>query len=216
MKINDFFKQEYLVAGSTYDNFIFENCPNEFLNLAKKLLGKSNNNVVSCVVCIDRQIEEDIEKTLNNFSENIQKKILARDFITALVVKELLKHKYQDDTDKNFVNEQLRAFLKNDFIAVKKMHADSFMPYDIKRIAKSVGKIELDFILHDVQNQYLQQATNIFISSREPYSVKIFTNNKRLSTYYDIDGNIIESPHDFMIRDVNKFIKYDNTISKEQ
>ena len=74
-------------------------------------------------------------------------------------------------------------------------------------MAKELGKIELSFILEDAENKYFQQAVNLFISSREPYSVKIFTNNDRLVTYYDLNGNIIECPHDFMRRDVSEFIE---------
>ena len=62
-------------------------------------------------------------------------------------------------------------------------------------------------MLEDVNNQYLQQAINLFLSAREPYSVKVFTNSERLATYYDLNGNIIQCPHDFMTRDVRPFVE---------
>ena len=65
-------------------------------------------------------------------------------------------------------------------------------------------------ILKDTKNKYIQQAVNVFIASREPYSVKIFTNNDRLVTYYDLNGNLIESPHDFMRRAVDMFAEFEN------
>ena len=211
MKINKFLKEEYLVTGKTYDNYIFENCPNEFLDLAKEMLVKSNNNVKSCVVSLDGQTEKFIEQTLNNFNDDIQKKVLARDIITAFIVKELLKHHTDKEDIKNFVNAQITAFLHNDIASVRKMHANSFMPHDIKKLAKDIGKIELSFILYGTKNKLLQQSINIFVSSREPYSVKIFTNNEKLPTYYDLNGNLIECPHDFLKRDVNQFIEENDT-----
>lgn len=214
MKINEFFEKEYLVAGNTYDNFIFENCPNEFLEFAKTRLVKGGGEVKSCVVCLNKQTEKLVEQTLNNFNEDLQKKILARDFITAVVIKNLLNDN-QNLELYNFACQQIDAFKNNDFDGVKSMHAQSFMPHDVAKIAKDIGKIELTFILENTENKLLQQAINIFISSREPYSVKVFTNKERLSTYYDLNGNLIECPHDFMRRDVNEFVEKENDIERE-
>ena len=213
MKVNEFFEKEYLIVGNTYDNFIFENCPNDFLQYAKSRLVQSGGEVKSCLVCLDRRQEEFVEEIFKNCDE-LQKKILARDLIVALIMKEILNDDPQSESYK-FVCQQIKAFMLNDFDTVKNMHVKSFMPYDIKRVAKSIGKIELSFVLDGTLNKYLQSAINIFISSREPYSVKIFTNKERLSTYYDVNGNLIECPHDFMRRDVNKFIE-ENIVEKEQ
>lgn len=216
MKINEFFKDNYLVVGNTYDNWIFENCPNEFLDFVRQSLGVECGAIKPCVVSLDRDMEKRVEYTLNNCSEALQKKILARDFITAVIMRELLKYKTQEQEARALTEIQLSAFLEGDFNKVKQLHAQSFMPYDMTRMAKSLGKIELCFILDDIQNQYLQQAINIFISSREPYSVKIFTNNKNLSTYYDLNGNLIECPHDFMRRDVRNFIEKEDEEKEQQ
>ena len=207
MKINEYFESEYLTAGRTYDNFVFEKCSNEFLRAAKLRLGKISNEVKPCVVFLDRMKESCAEKTLDCCESEFQKKILARDFVMALIFKELLKHKTNEQVSIEFVNSQLDAFLRGDFEAVKQMHSSSFMPHDVRQMAKELGKIELNFFLENTENKYFQQAVNVFISSREPYSVKIFTNSDRLVTYYDLNGNIIECPHDYMRRDVNEFIE---------
>lgn len=210
MKINEYFENEFLVAGNTYDNFIFENCPNEFLSIAKAKLKEVRGGVKSIVICISREQERCIEQTINNCQEDFQKKILARDIITALIVRELLQYKSEKQENINFLNLQISAFMHNDFEKVKEFHALSFMPHDVKKLHGKLGGIELSFILQDTQNKILQQAINIFVSSREPYSVKIFTNSEKLPTYYDVNGNLIECPHDFMRRDVNDFIEIED------
>ena len=215
MRVNSFFESQYLIPGNTYDNFIFESCPDEFLSFAKKKLTKGGTEVKPCVVCLDKEQEALIETTLGNFSEDFQKQVLARDFITSAVVRELLQYTEKEPELRGFVNTQLTAFLQNDADTVRQMHGESLIPYDVSRLARKVGKIELDFILDGTQNKFLQQAINIFISSREPYSVKVFTNNDRLPTYYDTSGNLIECPHDYLRRNVNEFI-YDVSAENEK
>lgn len=209
MKIDDFFVNEYLTPGNTYDNFIFENCPEWFLKVAKEKLSNGDNNIKSCCVAITKETEQAFEQILSSCKEEFHKKVLARDLIVAYIMKELLSDKKQENSYA-FVCKQIDAFMNNDFEAVKSMHIDSFMPYDVKKFCKDFTKIELNIFLFDMSNKYLQQAINCFISAREPYSVKMFITAERLSTYYDIDGNIIECPHDFMRRDINKFITFDN------
>jgi len=34
---------------------------------------------------------------------------------------------------------------------------------------------------------------------------KLFLKNDKLSTYYDPIGSIIQSPHDYMLRDLSKY-----------
>ena len=189
---------------------MFEQCSNEFLKAAELRLAKSGNDVKSCVVCIDRIKESSAEQILDYCKDEFQKKLLARDFVMALIFKELLKHKTKEQESVEFVDAQLDAFSRGDFEAVKQMHSSSFMPHDVKQMSKEIGKIELSFILKDTKNKYIQQAVNVFIASREPYSVKIFTNNDRLVTYYDLNGNLIESPHDFMRRAVDMFAEFEN------
>lgn len=206
MRVDEYFERQYLIAGNTYDNFIFENCPEEFLGYAKKTLSKKGKDVSPCVVSIDRTQEELLEKTLCSFQEDFQRQVLARDFVTASVVDKLLQYTDRELELKDFVESQIQAFMQGDSDKVRGMHGESLTPYDVRRLARRVGKIEVDFILNGTENKFLQQAINLFISSREPYSVKIFTNSKSLPTYYDTSGNLIECPHDYMRRNVNEFV----------
>ena len=206
MRVDEYFERQYLTAGNTYDNFIFENCPDEFLGFAKKALSKKGEDTSPCVVSIDREQEKLLEKTLGSFTEDFQRQVLARDFVTASVVDRLLQYTDREPELKDFVGKQIGAFMQGDSERVRGMHGESLIPYDVSRLARRIGKIEVDFILDGTQNKFLQQAINIFISSREPYSVKIFTNNESLPTYYDTSGNLIECPHDYMRRNVNEFV----------
>ena len=205
MEINEFFINEYLTVGKTYDNFIFENCPQFVLKLASERLAVGNDKVKPCLVYLDRNKEAWLGEILDKCANEFQMKILARDFVMANVMGELAL-KLEDGETFNLANEIISAFKEGDFERVKALHLEAFMPYEVKKMVRGLDKIELTFILQGTINKYMQQAINIFISSREPYSVKIFTDNEKLSTYYDTDGNVIECPHDFMRRDVNKFI----------
>ena len=215
MKINKYFERNFLTVGETYDNWVFENCPMDFLCLARTNLNKINGEVKPCVVQLNRHKEERVEQIFNKLSVELQKKILARDFITSMVMRELLKHRGNKEVE-TFINAHIQSFVEGDFEKVKELHASSFMPGDIKRFAKELGKIELSFVLEGTQNIYIQQAINVFVSSREPYSVKIFTNNNKLPTYYDLNGNLIECPHDFMRRDVRQFIEDEIDLQSEK
>ena len=104
----------------------------------------------------------------------------------------------------------------NNFEKIKQNYAKGYMPYDVARKSRKLGqKIELNIFLFHMDNIVLQQAINNFVSSREPYSVKIFTNKEKLSTYYDTNGNIIEWPHDYMRRNMNDFIEINNTENEQ-
>ena len=94
---------------------------------------------------------------------------------------------------------------------------ESFMPYEVRRFQNKYGRIELNFFLEDTQSIILQQAINVFVSSREPYSVTIFTTSDKQPTYYNLNGNIIECPHDFILINMKNFIKenVDNELIKE-
>ena len=208
--IDEMFKNQYLTCGKTYDNFIFENCPNEFIAQAEILLSVEDALVKPCNVKITNEIETKVLKTLENCKEKFQIDSLARDFVTALVMKEVLKDIPQTMHKINDLNEQIKAFYENDFDKVKQFHAVSFFPSEVAEYSKQFKQIELNFFLYDIQSKTLQKAINNFISSREPFSVKIFT-NRFLASYYDQGGNIIQPPHDYMTRDVNKYIEVRDT-----
>ena len=130
----------------------------------------------------------------------------------------ILKELYKDENEEIFqsLQEQLEEFEKNNYEKIKQNYIKSYMHNNIASESRKLGqKIELNFFMFDIDNIELQQSINNFVSCREPYSVKIFTNKERLSTYYDTNGNLIECPHDFMRRDVNEFIEED-VVEKEQ
>ena len=45
------------------------------------------------------------------------------------------------------------------------------------------------------------------MSSRVPFSIKIFTNNEKIPSYTDSLGTLIECPHDYISIDANKLIE---------
>lgn len=206
INIDKFFMSEFLTCGSTYDNFVFYNCPMELISEAKRLLSNPDYGVIPCNITLTREDEIKIEKTLKNCINDLQTTCLARDFITALVMREVLKNIPAKGAPYGVVKEQIKAFYNNEFWKVKQYHATSFFPSDVRDFHKNYKRLEVNFFLIDSQNKDLQKAINNFISAREPYSVKIFTTNERFSTYYDQGGNLIQSPHDFMTRDVSKSI----------
>jgi hypothetical protein len=112
----------------------------------------------------------------------------------------------------SILKEQIKAFYNNEFWKVKQFHATSFFPNDVAEYSKKFGKIELNFFLIETKNVELQRAINNFISSRTPYSIKIFTTNAKLSSYADQAGNLIQSPHDYMTRDVREYIENENSL----
>ena len=141
MNIDKFFVNEYLTVGKTYDNFIFENCPENFLLLAKAHLSKSSDNVKSCCITLTKNIEDKVVATLNNCEQDFQQKILARDYITALIVKEVLKYDNSKAEELTQLSRHIQAFLDNDFEKAKEYHLDSYMPFDVRRLMKNIGKI---------------------------------------------------------------------------
>lgn len=202
--IDDYFKSEYLTCGKTRDNFIFTNCSREFVEYAKKsLVASENDEVRLCLLAISKQENDLLNKTLETCRENIHKISIARDFICSKILLELIKN-----DDKNYENFKeldagVNAILKNDWQAIKQFHMLSPIPYDITTYARK-NKFELNIFIEKA-DKYLQQAINNFISAREPYSVKLFIKNDKLSTYYDQIGSIIQSPHDYMLRDLSKY-----------
>lgn len=207
MKINENFSNYYLTCGQTYDNFVFENCPKEFLRVAKKMLSKNSVDTKSCIIVLTRDDEVKVENVFEQCRDRLQQRILARDFVTSLVMREVLRGYSPRLSSFCEVNEQIKAFMENDFNKVKHFHSTSFFPSDVADMKSEVGKFELNIFLLNTENVELQRAINNFISSRTSYSIKLFTNNPQLASYTDQSGNYIQSPHDFMTRDVNDYIQ---------
>ena len=206
IKINDVFKKEYLTCGSSYDNCIFENCPIELIDEAKKMLSTPDFGVSPCNIVLTKDDEIKIERTLSNCSTDYQRELLTRDFITALVMKEVLNDIPAKGAQYAVVKQQIKAFHENEFWRVKQFHSTSFFPSAVRDYHKKYKEIELNFFLVNTENKDLQKAINNFISSREPYCVKIFTTNRKLPSYVDQGGNLIQPPHDYLSINANQFI----------
>jgi hypothetical protein len=206
IKINQSFVDSYHTPGITRDNFIFENCPKEFINAAKPLLSRQDSLAKSCVITFDETNEHEIETALNLFENDYHKKLVARDYVCTLILKELLNQTLQNNDILGGLNTGLDAISKADKKGIMDYHMSAPMPYEITNFYREIAPFELNFILDGNKNIYVQQAINNFISSREPFSVKIFT-TKTLPTYLDQNKTPIENPHDYMKRNVQDFIE---------
>lgn len=204
--IDDYFGSEYLTSGCTKDNFIFENCPIELLNVAKTSLTRNCNGVQSCCVEFSSQELLDINDILDQLEGDYAKKLISRDFVCCKIMQSLLNQS-KDMDEYNRITDIINVFLLNNVDGIKSLHCECPMPYDITHKAKVMGNIELNFFMYGKTDKYTQQAINNFVSSREPYSIKIFL-SEQMSTVYDQLGNFIQSPHDYMTRDVNKYIDF--------
>lgn len=163
MKVDKYFTSQYLIAGNTYDNFILESCPAEFLIFAERLLSTTNNEVKPCNIKLGRKQQEEIEKVFLNCDNNFQKKVLASYYVTTYILKELFK----DENEEIFqsLQEQLLEFKNNNFEKIKQNYISGYAPYDVARKSRELGqKIELNIFLFDMDNIVLQQAINNFIS----------------------------------------------------
>lgn len=209
--INEYFKDEYLTCGKTRDNFIFENCPIEFIREAKELLSNSSEEVKSGVIKITRKQEEKIEETLSQFEHDIQKSLIARDYVCSLIMLEILKGKTNNSGEIKFLKQGISAISNGDYWKAREFSINSPNPWDISREAKN-RKIELNILLIDTKNKYLQRAINNLVSSREPYSIKIFA-SQTLPSYLDEIGNRIECPHDYMRLNINNYVQVINELN---
>ena len=209
IKINDTFTSSYLTPGMTRDNFIFENCPIEFLEQAKVLLSRQDQQTISCVINLNKHTNKIIGTALELFDSDYHKKLVARDYVCSLIMKNLLTQTLPNKEVIDGLNVGLEAVENADKNAIMGYHSVAPMPYEITNFYRDIGPFELNFILEESQNVYVQQALNNFISSREPYSVKVFANGT-LSTYLDQNKTPIENPHDYMKRNVQDFIERQN------
>lgn len=197
---NNFYKnyiiKEYLTAGFARDNFVVEMCDKRLLDFVKQHI-VTNEDVKTCVINLSHENETNLEKTLNACENDFQKKLLARDYFETLFMQELLKFCTDFEVENN-LESVTKALLSGDFNIARKEHINSPTPFDIQQIIKKIGKVELYVFLDNIQNKHLQQAVNNHITSRTNYTIKVFSTH-RFSTYYDQAGNLIQSPHDYII-----------------
>lgn len=202
--IHQYFFDNYLTSGRTYDNFIFTKCSIEFLNKAKKYLSQKQDDCNACIIELSRNDEISFEKTLDKCKSVYQQKILARDYICLLIMHKLIEKSSNTESLQDIKNH-LEVLINGDFESAITLHANAPFPHEITDYIKENKHSEINFLLKDTENKIIQSAINNFISSRTPYSVKIFTNNERLPSYYDESGTLIENPHDYMLRDLDVF-----------
>lgn len=207
--IDDYFKEEYLTCGRTRDNFIFPNCSKEFICFAQDSLKIDAHGKKSCCLCIDRKVQEKVEEILKQCKNELQRKIVARDFVCTLILSEVFKREDKAVDRLAELKDMEDIFTAGDFDKYIASHHLCPFPLEISSAVKKYGNIELNIFLIDMQSNDIQKAINNFISSREPYSIKLFTTGERLSTYMDQMGNRIEWPHDYMTLEIAKYITYD-------
>lgn len=204
--INEYFKNTYLSCGKTHDNFLFNDCPELFINEAYKLLSASSTNTHSITIKITHNLEERLQKTLDQCTNPNHRKIISRDLFLSIFMSKLKNIQPHQTDNLSSLTKGIESILSGNFEEAKKYHFDAPMPYEITDTIKDIGKIELNIFLHNTNNKYLQQAINNLVSSREPYSIKIFNTSQELPTYTDQNGTFIESPHDYMSINVKNFI----------
>ena len=213
LEVDEYFKSYYLNCGKTRDNFLFENCPKELVLYARQCLSEPKNNVKPCVVTIMPKLENDMEKIFSQCKDDLQKSFFARDLVCSIIMCEMLKGDKMFEQERVLFYDGIRCILRGDFEKAKEYHIKNApMPYEVSQIVGQIGKIEIDIFLLDTNNKFIQQAINNFVSSREKYSVKVFTTNKTLPSYRDQLGNFIQSPHDYMAIDVNKYVKLNENV----
>ena len=214
---NKYYVDEYLTSGKTRDNFVFLGCSDKFMDGAKRLLSKDNFSVKSCIFTLTDSEEKCVARTLDLCSSDLQKKLLARDYVCTKIMYNLLYGQKGKEAESQIFSDGIKAILCGDIKGAKSFHLKAPFQHDIAEFNKS-NKIELNMFLTNTSNVYLQQAINNFLSSREPYSIKVFTTNKNFATYYDQSGNLIMSPDDYMTKnpiDMLQNIGYDNLLLEE-
>ena len=204
--IDEYFRNTYLTPGNTYDNFVFENCPEDFLIEAEKLLKTQTNNNMANIIKLTNLDEQNIQQTLSQCKSDFQKIIISRDYICSLIMNEVLSKLPNTQEQSHKLREFITATQNGDYNTVINSHSYCPMPFEITQLIKKHGNNELDIFLISNQDKFLQGAINNFLSARTPYSIKVFTNNEHLPSSTDQAGNLIESPHDFMRKNIRNFI----------
>lgn len=204
MKMTNYFKEHFLTCGQSRDNFVFHGCPKELIEIAKKSLEKSTD-VKACNIAISRKQEEQLENAYID-KNNQYIKAFGKAYFYTLFMKEIIKHQPKQEQYRAILDECEEAFLGKD-LEKAKIYLD-FAPKfrDILMMARRVGKIELNIFLEDTQNTYIQKAINNFISSKTPFSVKIFNNSNKFCVNYDYSDRFVQPVIDYMDMNIQNYI----------
>ena len=198
-ELTEYFEYNYLTPGHTRDNFVFYGCPKEVIEEAEKSLVIETEDIKPCLIKITRDTENALESVFDKCKNDMQKKIIARSFFVSLFLREL---------GEDNLNDVISALSSGDYNRVAEVVSDFPLPYDIaQKIRKIDKKIELNILLIGTENVLIQQAINNYLSSREPYSIKLFTTGKTFPTNYDQCGNLVQWPHDYLSVNVDGYIK---------
>lgn len=212
MKINEYFKQHFLTAGNSYDNFLFQKCPYQLVEEAEKSLKSSGENVKSYQIKINRETEAALANIFSKCDNELQETLVARDYINSLFMLQIIDDKNQ----KSILQEIVVAIESGDFEKFKQFHVYAPLIFDIDKASRSKNrKLELNIFLVDTQNVALQKAINNFLSARLPFSIKIFTTNAVLPCHYDQSYTVVQCPHDFMLVNIDNFITYEDEEERE-
>ena len=185
-----------ILNDQTSDNYVFFGFPKEMVEPAKLILNK-NKEKKSCFITIDAEMEEKLNATLDGFTNEKHKDIICRDLFVTLFMKELTKDSAENQTYQDFLEKGLDMILSGDSQIAKEYHSFCPMPLELTKMIKNNLPIVLNIFLTDANNVYLQRAINNYLGAREPYSIRVFTNQKKLTSYYDQMGNAIQPIHDY-------------------
>ena len=209
MILNEYFISKYINESSSIDNEIFCNLSHELLSEIKQLYSNKNSSD-SLQINIDKNIQNNYEKIIKETTNEIAKKVIAEYYITTLILQDLIskipepKQRYYNQEElTKLINLGINAYASKDFNEVKNYYFEAPNNNILNNIIKNNNINEIVIIIKDIDNNYLQNAINSHISSRTKHSYKVFTNQEKLCNYYDLTGNIIQSPHDYINQNIN-------------
>ena len=210
LQLTEYFEYNYLLPGHTRDNFVIYGCPKEVISLAEQSLSNETEEVKPCLIKITREIEEPLEKIFSFCKNEIQQKIIARSFLVAMCL-----NKLGDESQ----NELLNAILSGSE-EVLNMSGEFPLPMDlyhkIKVMERETGKkFEMNILLDGNKNILLQQVVNNYLTSREPYSIKVFTTADKLITNFDQCNNWAQAIHDYLSVRFKDYVKKPPTCEEE-
>ena len=208
LEINEYFKNQYLTCGNTYDNFVFHNCPKELLNVAEQTLSEGTERCTPIVLRIDKQIEDRLSQTLDACSDDFQRGVFARTYFSASVMREML-NKFNTTFRHHTIpgiDSGIEKLLGGDFEGSKRFYFMAPFFEEIQSFVRKNGRIELDLLLDDTSNVFLQRAINDSLASRTSFSIKVFNTGKGFVTSYTNNGQIVQNTHYYMTRNVEDYI----------
>lgn len=210
MNLNKTFIDSYLTFDGRSDNYVFENCPQEFLDFAFNKFNSEKREGKVCAIKWRVQDETILQAVLDKCGNVYEEKLLTQDYIYARIMQGVYSVRNSEEFSK--ICKHLGAFYSGDMWEIKGLHKESVMfPLDLINAVKKYGKFDLCIFFEDIKNFEMQRTFNNLLSSRLPLSVKFFS-GKRLISGIDSSGIMIQNPHDYMSVDVNKFIQKEEQV----